>query len=136
MEVPIVIRKVALAHIKDRKLIMVRSAKNDEVFYTLGGKIERNESEIECLHREVKEEIDVEIADNSLTFLREFEGDAHGKENAKVNIKLYYGEIVGEPKASNEIAEVQYFDTGTDRKHLGMVSIEILNWLQAQGYVD
>lgn len=130
------IRKVALAYIKDRKVIMVRSAQNPEVFYTLGGKIESGETEIECLRREVKEEIDVGIATTTLKFLREFEGVAHGKENTMVNIRLYYGEIVGKPKASNEIAEVRYFDTATDRKHLGIVSMEIINWLHRQGYID
>jgi len=114
----------------------VRSAKNDEVFYTLGGKIESNESEIECLRREVKEEVDADIVNASLKFLREFEGVAHGKENTTVNIKLYYGDITGEPKASSEIAEVQYFDTSTDRKYLGTVSIEILNWLHSQDLID
>lgn len=136
MDTPIVIRKIALAHIKDRKVIMVRSAKNDEVFYMLGGKLESNESEIECLHREVKEEIGADIVTGSLKFLHEFEGVAHGKENSIVNIKLYTGEIMGETVALNEIVEVQYFDTSVSRKHLGIVSIEIFDWLREHDYID
>ena len=136
MDTPVIIRKIALAHIKDRKVIMVRSAKNDEVFYMLGGKLENDESEIECLRREVKEEISASIITNSLKFLHEFEGSAHGKENTTVNINLYTGEIIGEPMASNEIAEVQYFDASVDRKHLGVVSIQILDWLREHDYIN
>lgn len=46
---PTIIRKTALTVFKDQKMIMVRSSKNPDVFYTLGGKIEEGESGIDCL---------------------------------------------------------------------------------------
>lgn len=131
-----IIHKVALAHFKDKKVIMVRSAKNDEVFYMLGGKPEADETDLECLQREVKEEIDVEIVKDTLKFLHEFQGPAHGKDNTIVKLRLYSGEITGNPQPSNEIAEVQYFDTNVDRKHLGVLSIEMLSWLRARNDID
>ena len=66
-----IINKVALAIFKDKKMLQVRSKKHPEVFFTLGGKPEAGESEIEALKREVKEEIDCEIEEGSLKFLTE-----------------------------------------------------------------
>ncbi|HCB22720.1 TPA: DNA mismatch repair protein MutT, partial [Candidatus Daviesbacteria bacterium] len=48
-----IIKKIALAVFKDRKMLQVRTSKQPEVFYTLGGKIEKGETDLECLRREV-----------------------------------------------------------------------------------
>jgi 8-oxo-dGTP diphosphatase len=98
---PTVIYKTALAVFKDKKMIMVRNDQNDEVFYTLGGKIEPGETGIECLEREIKEEAGTTILPGSLTFLQEFQAPAHGRENTFVNIQLYEGQLVDEPKPSS-----------------------------------
>lgn len=130
------IRKVALAVFKDKKLIVVRSHKNPEVFYTLGGKIEPGESEIDCLKREVGEEVGCQLDDKSLKFLHEFEEVAHGKENTWLHIRMYIGKLIGTPQPSSEIAEVSWFDTATDKKHLSdMASRQIFPWLKANGYI-
>ena len=42
---PMIIQKVALAVFKDKKMLQVRTKKQDKVFYTLGGKIEKEETE-------------------------------------------------------------------------------------------
>jgi len=57
MENQKIIRKVALAVFKDKKLLCVRSRSQEEVFYSLGGKVESGESDMEALRREVQEEI-------------------------------------------------------------------------------
>lgn len=132
-----VIKKLALAYFKDKKLLMVRSYKQKYVFYTLGGKIEEGESEIECLKREVKEEIGCEVDEKSLKFLTEFEDIAHGKEETLLNIKLYEGNLIGEPKASSEIAEIGYFDTKSDKKYLSEIAQrKIFPWLKEHGYIN
>ena len=135
MSTPKIIYKTALAVFKGNKMIMVRSAKKPEVFYTLGGKIDTGETGVECLHREIKEEVDTEIKEGSLRFLKKFEAPAHGKENTIVSIELYTGELVGEPRPSREIAEIQYFNTATDKKHLTPLTIEIFGWLKGEGYI-
>ncbi len=121
-----VIKKVALAFIKDKKLLMVRSHKNKDIFYNLGGKFEEGESDIECLMREVKEEVNVKLDSNSLEFLHEFRTAAHGKEDAELIIRLYAGNLLQEPKPSSEIAEIGYFDSSVDEQKVTKMGKQIL----------
>lgn len=131
------IYKVALAVFKDKKMLQVRSKKHPEVFFTLGGKIEEGESEIECIKREVKEEINCDIDVKSIKFLKEFEDVGHGKDGALVNIKIYTGELIGAPSPFSEIAEIGYFDTKSDRKHLSVIAQRtIFPWLKEQGLIN
>lgn len=140
------IRKVSLAVLKDeinsrgertKKILQVRTNKQPDVFFTLGGKIEEGESEIECLKREVKEEIDCEVDESSINFLTEFEDVAHGKEERLVNIRMYKGKLIGEPKPSSEVVEIGYFDTTSDKKHLSVIAQRtIFPWLKAHGFIN
>lgn len=116
--------------------MMVRESQNEEVFYTLGGTIEKGESGIECLEREVREEVNTHIKEGSPNFLKEFEAVAHGKENTLVNIKLYEGELADEPTPSAEIVEVQYFDSSVDRKHLTPITILMFEWLKGHEFIN
>ncbi len=132
-----VIKKAAVAVFKDGKLLQVRSRKQEDVFFTLGGKIEKGESEIECLKREVKEEIGCEVNEKSIKFLHEFEDIAHGKVEALVNIKMYTGSLIGEPKPTSEIAEIGYFDSNSDKKHLSTIAKRLIfPWLKEHGYIN
>lgn len=127
--------KVGLAVIRDRKMLMVRNAKHGEVFSTLGGKIEKGEDDMTCLVREVREEASTEISD-SLSFLGEFSGAILGKENTFITIRLYKGELKGDPVPSSEIAEVRYFDSTIAQKHLTPASEKIFAWLKEHDYID
>ena len=131
------IQKVALAYFKDKKMLQVRTKSQPEVFYMLGGKIEKGESDIECLKREVKEEVSCELDESSLKFLKEFEDVAHGKEDTMLKIKVYEGKLTGEIKPSSEIVEVGYFDTKSDPKNLSVIAQrEIFPWLMENGYIS
>jgi len=130
------IRKVGLALFKDKKVIMVRSHNNAEVFYFAGGTVEGGETDQECLSREISEELSVELDETSLTFLCEFEAPAHGKENTVGNIRLYQAEIIGTPVPSQEIVEIQYFDSTVDPKHLSALALDFaFPWLKEHGYI-
>lgn len=131
-----VIKKVSLAIFKDKRLLVVRS-KGQQVFYCLGGTVEDGENDVSCLIREVKEEIDCEVREESVHFLAEFEDWAYGKENTKVNIRLYQGQLIGEPKPSSEVEEIDYFDSATDQKYLSKIAIDqMFPWLKEKGYIN
>ena len=132
-----IIKKVALAVFKDKKLLQVRSKKQKEVFFTLGGKIEEGEDDLTCLKREVGEEVDCEIDEGSIRFLTEFEDAAHGKDGDLVNIRMYEGRLIDSPKPSSEIAEVDYFDTKSDKANLSEIAQRtIFPWLKINGYIN
>lgn len=130
-----IIKKAALAYFKNGKMLQVRDNKQDKVFYTLGGNIEIGESDIECLKREAKEEVGCEIEEGSLRFLKEFQGVAHG--GGILNVRLYAGNLVGEPKPLSEIVEIGYFDTQSDPKNLSLIAQKVIfPWLKKQGYIN
>lgn len=130
-----VIFKVALAVFKDKKILQVRTKKQPEVFYTLGGKIEKGESDIDCIKREVKEELGCQVDETSLRFLKEFEDVAH--DGGILNVRLYEGKLIGKPKPSSEVVEIGYFDTSSDPKNLSVIAKRtIFPWLKEHGYIN
>ena len=130
------IRKVGLALFKDKKIIMLRDNLNDTVFYFAGGTVEDGESDMECLQREIREELAVDVDPDTVEFLEEFEAPAHGKENTIVQIRLYKANVIGEPRPSEETEEIQYFDSSVDPKFLSEIAIKhAFPWLKENGYI-
>ncbi len=134
---PRIIYKAAIALFKDNKILMARDTDNKLAFYTPGGKIEENETAIECAVREVKEELGVDLNPDTAKLLGTFEAPAHNRDNTLVNISLYTGKIKGVPKPTSEIVELRYFDSSVDSKHLTPVLTEkIFPWLKEHGYIN
>src|SRR3989344_1374655 len=100
-----IINKVALAVFKEKQMLQVRTSNQEE------------DSDIECLKREVKEEIGCNIDEDSLKFLAEFEDVAH-EDQGMLHIRMYEGELRGEPRPSSEIVEIGYFDSKSNPKNL------------------
>jgi hypothetical protein len=68
--------------------------------------------------------------------LETFEDWADGRENTKVQIKLYEGKLLGEPKPSSEIEEVDFLDSKTDPSKLSAIAInQMFPWLKENGYI-
>lgn len=131
------IQKVALAVFKNKKLLQVRTKKQKEVFYTLGGKAEEGESDLDCIKREVMEETGCGVNESSIKFLTEFKDVAHGKENTLVNIRMYAGKLVGDPKPFSEVVEIGWFDANSDKKHLSVIAQrKIFPWLKEHEYIN
>jgi len=72
-----------------------------------GGKLEE-ESEIECLKNEVKEELNCSIDIDSLEVVGEYTDVAAGRPDRDVHIKLYRGEIIGTATPATEIKELHW----------------------------
>lgn len=129
------IKKVALAVFRDKKLLQVRSKNQKKVFFTLGGKPEAGESEIEALKREVMEETGCEIDETTIKFLTEFEDVAHG--GGMVAIRVFEGNLIGIPQPSSEIAEIGWFDSNSNKKHITTIARRtIFPWLKKRGYIN
>jgi len=131
----IIIEKVALAYIRDKKVLMARSRKNKEVFYTLGGKIEEGETDVECLVREVREEVGTDLETSSLTYVDTLEAKAHDKPDTVVRVKLYTGDLIGTPTASSEVEEITFFDSSMNKKYRSALTEKALDSLKAKGYI-
>lgn len=134
---PRIIHKVALAYFKDKRIMQVRDNRNDEVFYAVGGKKEEGETDIECLKREVREELAVDLDEPSITFIHEFTGPAHGKPNTLLNIRFYQADLMGEPKPTEEIVEIGFFDTHSDLRHISEIGrTQFFPWFKEHGYIN
>jgi 8-oxo-dGTP pyrophosphatase MutT (NUDIX family) len=132
-----IIRKAALAVIRDGKVLMVRSHKSPTRYFTLGGKYENNETDIECLTREVQEEVSSRLDPGQLVFLHEFTGPADGKPGVGLVIRLYRGELLDSPVAGNEIAEIAWLGAealgGPQLTEMGTI---IFTWLKENNYIS
>ena len=115
------IYKAALALIRNNKVLMSKNFYIDK-YYIPGGTIEENETEVETLIREIKEELSVDIIKDSLKFLGTYEDIATTHPDSIVQIRLYLGDVIGELKPSNEVEKLRWFGKDDDWEPLGSVA--------------
>ncbi len=102
------IDKLALVHVRDRRVLVARS-RGRAAWYLPGGKREAGESDAAALVREIAEELAVDLDLAGLVFVGDFEAQADGKPAGTfVRLRCYRGELVGEPKASAEIEAIAW----------------------------
>ncbi|MFH0856629.1 MAG: NUDIX domain-containing protein [bacterium] len=77
-------------------------------FIMPGGQLNEGESDIECLVEEINEELAVKLDETSLRYINEYVDVAAGDLTKDVSIKLYEGNIIGEPKPSAEIIKFHW----------------------------
>ncbi len=129
------IDKVALLYIKDGKILCTKSHGND-AWYLPGGKREDDETDEECLTREIMEELDVTLLAESLVYYGTFQAQAHGKaEGVQVVMTCYTGEFEGDIKASSEISEIAWLDSTADPDTLSPVDRIIFKNLKESGLI-
>lgn len=130
------IEKIALAVFKDKKLLLVKTYKHGDKYLLLGGKIENGESDVECLNREVMEEVSATVDQESIKFLNEFTTPAHDKPGVTLHVKLYSGTLRSEPTASSEIESVRYFDSTIEEKFLTEMTEEVIAFLKQKKLIN
>ncbi|NKY55600.1 NUDIX hydrolase [Nocardia flavorosea] len=130
------IRTAALAHIRDRRLIQTRSV-GKSVFYMAGGKIDTGETALQALHREIREELGVGVAE--VSELGVFRAEAYGHASGtRLHMTCFLAEVTGEPKPTGEIAEFRYF-TGAEYAAMPEVapgSLMVFRHLHRLGLLD
>ena len=105
------IRKVAWAHVRDRRLLCARTGARG-LFYVPGGKPEPGEDDAAALVREIAEELAVRIDPATIVPWGTFTAPADGQPGRDVIVSLYAAEGDGEPVASAEIEELRYLSSG------------------------
>jgi 8-oxo-dGTP pyrophosphatase MutT (NUDIX family) len=142
------IDKLALILINSENKQLVARSKGKQVFYTPGGKRERGETDREALLRECMEELSVNLVSCTNTPSKiepygTFEAQAFGKpEGTMVRMTCYRVgpreaelELENMVKASAEIEELKWIDSGFDRELLTVTGIMILDDLTKKGLV-
>jgi 8-oxo-dGTP pyrophosphatase MutT (NUDIX family) len=132
------LQTAGLLLLKNRKLLLAYS-NNKQCFYLPGGKTDTEETPIQALCREIKEELAIEITEQELTYYTHITAPAYG-ENPELIMEqecfLLTREV--EPIASAEIGELRYFTLqeylSEPRKAPG--AIMILQKLKTDNYID
>lgn len=88
-------------------MIQARST-GKSAFYMAGGKIDPGETAEQALHREIREELDVDLTCVELLGLFECEAWGHPPGTA-LQITCFRAEVTSQPKPTSEIAEIRYF---------------------------
>ncbi|MBF6068362.1 MULTISPECIES: NUDIX hydrolase [Nocardia] len=130
------IRTAAFAHVRDRRLLQARST-GKEVFYMAGGKIDAGETPEQAMHREVREELGVDVV--SYTELGIFRAAAYGHEpGVQLHMTCFTGVLDGDPTPSGEIAELRYFTVGEygAMRHVAPGSLLVFQRLYDLGIID
>jgi len=117
------IYKIAGIVIRNKELLVTRE-KGEIMFFALGGKMEQGETELECLQRELSEEINCKPI-NPKQF-QTFEGPAHNSKQS-IRISCYFCEIEGEMKPGHEIEEIAWIDKNYKEK-----GIQLAHMLEAE----
>lgn len=113
--------KYALCIIRNNRLLVLEESDN-ELYLMPGGRQETGEICEQCLRRELKEELGIELDTESLKYLGAFEDVAAGKEDARVHIELYLGNFRGKTKPCSEVKRLVWFGKNDDWTKLAPVT--------------
>ena len=128
------IDKIALVYIKDDK-VLVTLSKGKTFYYMPGGKREPGEDDHETLIREIKEELSVDIIEDTIKYYGTFEEQADGKdEGIFVTITCYMADFSGELCPAAEISKFEWLNY-SDIDKLSIVGKLIFNDLHDKGYI-
>ena len=102
------IHKIGAIILKDKSILV---GKKKDTFIIPGDRIEKGETEVECLSRELMEEFGVNLI--SQEHFGTYEHDAALDPGMKIKMEVYLVDVEGEPKASGEITEARYVNSKT-----------------------
>lgn len=100
--------KIALIIIENGKILSTKSVGKNK-YYIPGGKREKNETDNQTLIREIKEELSVDIIQETITYVGTFTAQSDG-DTAGVNVKMtcYKADYLGVLEKNNEIEEIRW----------------------------
>ncbi|KUL35992.1 DNA mismatch repair protein MutT [Streptomyces sp. NRRL F-4489] len=127
------LRSVAWLHVRDGRLLSVRTRGND-TFYLPGGKYEAGETAREALSRELSEELGLRIPAGDFTEAFVVHDVAHGKNGRRLHMTCFTGGPQDiDPVPGREIAEYAWFDREECRTRCAPAHRQVADRLVAQG---
>lgn len=107
------IDKVGLLTIREGRVLLCRKKRGTSLLILPGGKREAGESSLECLARELREELGaVTAVSPELTGV--YTHQAAGANKKMVRIELYRADLAGDAHAQSEIGELVWFGSRDD----------------------
>jgi 8-oxo-dGTP pyrophosphatase MutT (NUDIX family) len=126
------IEAVSWVHLEDQRILCSRSDGKSK-YYIPGGKRMPHESELQALIREIKEELDVQLAPESISLLGVFEAQADGQPfGVLVRLSCFTAEYHGVPRPASEIRELVWLGYG-DRSLVAPVDQLVFDFLHQRG---
>ncbi|MFF2806027.1 GNAT family N-acetyltransferase [Streptomyces sp. NPDC058000] len=130
------LRSVSWLHVRDGRLLSVRTRGND-TFYLPGGKYEPGETAREALSRELSEELGLRIPADELSEEFVVHDVAHGKNGRRLHMTCFTGGPQDiEPAPDREIAEYAWFDRQESRERCAPAHRQVVDHLVAQGLMS
>ena len=108
--------KVGALILRDDRLLLCRKNRDTSKLILPGGRVEAGESDVDCLTRELREELG-EVVLRNVEYVGTYEDRAAFDDPAVVKtlrIALYRGDMVGAPTPASEITEIVWFGPDSD----------------------
>lgn len=108
--------KVGVLILRGNRLLLCRKSRDTSKLILPGGRIEAGESDLECLARELCEELG-EVALRNVEYVGTYEDRAALDDPTVVKtlrIALYRGDLVGAPTPASEVTDLVWFGPDSD----------------------
>ena len=130
-----IIDKLAWIEIKNRSILSTKSYGKDK-FYIPGGKRELNETDIQALAREIKEELSVDLIEETIKLVGIFEAQADSHpQGVIVKMTCYTANYKGIIKENSEIETVKWLNY-KNQNIISEVDQQIFSFLNEQNLLD
>lgn len=121
--------RVAAAIIRDSqgRFLLVRK-RHTAIFMLPGGKIERDEDPVACLHREVREELGLQLSPAQIGFAAQMSAPAVHEDDATVAGTLYHVTLGDDqtPAAASEIDEIVWSEPGDSSRQIAWLAKDVI----------
>lgn len=128
---------VGLIVVENRELLLAFS-KNKGAWYLPGGKVDAGETPLQAMQREIKEELNMTLTEDSLQWYYHITAPAFGEKDLLMRQDCFRHQLQQTPQPSAEIGAVRFFSLEAYRQEPHQVRGVLLAFekLQQDGLVD